>query len=119
VRNTFNLALPQPTVLQSWYRSINGEPGFTEEAFTVLEHHVSHQSPKPVICNLTLDEMAIRKQIEWDGKQFMGYVDIGTGVQDDTLPPATEAPVFMVVALFECKLEATSRILSTERSKWN
>jgi len=99
VRNTFNLALPHPSVLQSWYRSINGEPGFTEEAFTVLQHHVSHQSPKPVICNLTLDEMAIRKQIEWDGKQFRGYVDIGTGVQDDTLPPATEALVFMVVAL--------------------
>jgi len=43
--------------------------------------------------------MAIRKHVEWDGKEFRGYVDIGTGVQDDTLPPATEALVFMIVAL--------------------
>jgi len=46
-----------------------------------------------------MDEMAIKKHVEWDGKQFRGYVDIGTGVQDDTLPPATKALVFMVVAV--------------------
>ena len=44
-----------------------------------------------------MDEMAIEKHVEWDGKQFRGYADFGTGVQDDTLPPATEARVFMVV----------------------
>ena len=30
VRNTFDLALPHPTVIQNWYRSIEGEPGFTQ-----------------------------------------------------------------------------------------
>jgi len=99
VRNTFNLALPHPSVVQTWYRSIDGEPGFTKEAFDILQHQAVNQSPKPVLCNLTLDEMAIRKHVEWDGKQFRGYVDIGTGIQDDTLPPATEALVFMVVSL--------------------
>jgi hypothetical protein len=45
------------------------------------------------ICNLTLDEMAIRKHIEWDGSRFLGYVDIGTEVDE-----ASEALVFMLVA---------------------
>jgi hypothetical protein len=42
-----------------------------------------------------LDEMAIRKHVEWDGKQFRGNVDLGTGSNDDSLPEATDALVFM------------------------
>ena len=26
------------------------------------------------------DEVAIRKQVEWDGKKFAGYVDAGAGI---------------------------------------
>lgn len=48
---------------------------------------------------MTFDEMAIRKHVEWDGRRFRGYVDVGTDINDDTLPPATEALVFMVVTL--------------------
>ena len=44
-----------------------------------------------------LDEMAKRKHVEWDGKQFRGYVDLGTGINDDSLPEATDALVFMAV----------------------
>ena len=35
--------------------------------------------------------MSIRKPVEWDGKQFRGYVDLGTGINDDSLPEATDA----------------------------
>ncbi|CAB4015287.1 THAP domain-containing 9 [Paramuricea clavata] len=42
-----------------------------------------------VVCTLMLDEMSIRKHVEWDGKQFRGYVDLGTGINDDSLPEAT------------------------------
>jgi len=98
VRNTFNLALPHPKVIQNWYRSTEGEPGFTQESFDLLSRHVESNS-QPTICSLMLDEMSICKHVECDGKQLRGYVDIGTGVQDDSLPPATEALVFMVVAV--------------------
>ncbi len=30
VRKSFDLGLPHPTVIQSWYSSMNGEPGFTK-----------------------------------------------------------------------------------------
>ena len=46
-----------------------------------------------------VDEMAIKQQIEWDGKNFVGFVDIGSGVDDDTAPVATEALVLLVVSL--------------------
>ena len=45
--------------------------------------------------------MAIKKNIWWDGKKYHGYVDLGNGVVDDTLPPAKDALVFMVVSLNE------------------
>ena len=46
-----------------------------------------------------LDEMSIRKHVEWDGKQFRGYVDLGTGINDDSLPEATDTLVFMAVSV--------------------
>lgn len=44
------------------------------------------------------DEMAIKKQIEFDGKRMWGYVDIGIPIENDELIPASEALVIMVVA---------------------
>ena len=46
-----------------------------------------------------LDEMSIRKQIEWDGSQFVGFVNLGENLDDDSLPVASSALVFMVVPL--------------------
>lgn len=101
VRETFKLALPHPSMLQTWYRSVSGEPGFTKESFEVLRKHSdkAREKGKRLLCNLTMDEMAIKKHVEWDGHRFRGYVDIGTGVDDDSVPAATEALVFMLVAL--------------------
>ncbi|GFO20488.1 THAP domain-containing protein 9 [Plakobranchus ocellatus] len=52
-----------------------------------------------VLCSLMLDEMAIMKKIEFDGKKTFGFVDIGSGVTDDGAPAATQALVFMVVCV--------------------
>ena len=46
-----------------------------------------------------LDEMAIKKHVFWDGKRFRGYVDLGNDVDDDSLPVARDALVFMVVCV--------------------
>jgi hypothetical protein len=58
-----------------------------------------HSAGKEVICSLMLDEMSIRKAIEFDDKQFSAYVDMGTEITSEDLPPATSALVFMVVCL--------------------
>ena len=52
-----------------------------------------------VVCSLVFDEMAIRKHVEWNGTKFVGYVDVGTDIDDDSVPITTEALVFMVVSL--------------------
>lgn len=46
-----------------------------------------------------MDEMPIRHQVEWTGQKFCGYVDIGTGIDEDTLPEAKEALVSMLLAI--------------------
>ena len=45
-----------------------------------------------------IDEMAIRKHVEYSARKFHGYVDLGCGTVDDSLPPARDALVLMAVA---------------------
>jgi hypothetical protein len=102
VRKTFNLSLPHPSTLRCWYSSVNGEPGFTDEVFAALKIRVqqAHESGHELVCSLMLDEMSIRKHMQWDGYKFRGFVDIGTvDKTDDSAPPATEVLVFMIVSL--------------------
>jgi len=54
---------------------------------------------KQVICSLMMDEMAIRKKVEWSGQKYHGFVDLGTEMDDDSLPEAKEALVFLLVAV--------------------
>lgn len=86
VRETFECALPHPSTITKWYSSINGEPGFTGEAMNAIRAKANEAKTnnKQLLCNLVVDEMAIRKHLEWDGKKFRGYVDIGNGVDDDS-----------------------------------
>ena len=95
VRKSFDLGLPCAFVIRSWYSSMDGEPGFTKDAMTALKAKVlaAKRDGQEVVCVLMLDEMAIRKHVEWDGKRFHGFVDLGTGINDDSLPPATDALV--------------------------
>ena len=101
VRKTFDLQLPHPSVIRKWYSTIDGKPGFTAEAFCTLERKAKEAKANghELVCALMLDEMSIKKHIQWDGTRFHGYVDFGTECEDDTNPVATEALVFMVVPL--------------------
>ncbi|PIK43542.1 putative THAP domain-containing protein 9-like [Apostichopus japonicus] len=45
-----------------------------------------------------LDEVAIRKHVEYAHGQFHGYVDIGSGNSDDSAPVAKDALVLMAVS---------------------
>ena len=82
---------------------MDGEPGFTKEALTALQAKVlaGKRDGHKVLCSLMLDEMSIRKHVQWDGKaqKYCGFVDLGTDIDDDSLPDATEALVFMAVSV--------------------
>ena len=101
VRKCFDTCLPHPRTIGKWYKTVNGRPGFTKEAFEALTKRstASAAGGKRVVCSLMMDEVAIRQQLEWTGKDFQGYIDMGTGLDDDSLPLAKEALTFMVVAI--------------------
>ena len=101
VRKTFKLCLLHPSVIRSWYSSIDVSPGFTQATFSAFSEraNVAKANGKHVICSLMFDEMSIRKHIQWDGKRFTGFIDYGTGLADDSMPLATEALVLMAVSL--------------------
>ena len=85
VRKSFDL--PHASVIRSWYSSMDCEPGSTKDVLTAKRDN------QEVVCAL------IRKHVEWDGKCFRGYVDLGTGINDDSLPEATDTLVFMAVSV--------------------
>lgn len=101
VRETFDLALPHPETIRSWYSKISADPGFTQPAFSAIKSRVEDRKRegKETLCALMMDEVAIRKHVEYAAGKFHGYVDLGCGIVDDSLPPAKDALVLMIVAI--------------------
>jgi len=100
VRKQFNTMLPHVRTLSKWYSHVDAKPGFTSEALKMLTLKVKFAN-KPVICSLMLDEMAIRQQLDFDGQNYYGRVDLGTGLEYDSLELAKECLVFIVVSMNE------------------
>jgi hypothetical protein len=67
VRTKFDTFLLSTRTIGKWFQNINAEPGFTKEALKTKMQH----SEIPLLCALLIDEMAIRKHLEWDGKNIM------------------------------------------------
>ncbi|PIK44382.1 putative THAP domain-containing protein 9-like [Apostichopus japonicus] len=101
VRQMFGLALPHPRQIRAWYSRIDGAPGFTKPAFAALEakRKDNRAKGKETVCAVMLDEVAIRKHVEYAHGQFHGYVDIGSGNSDDSAPVAKDALVLMAVSV--------------------
>lgn len=94
VRKTFNTCLPSIKTLGKWYRSVDGHPGFTKEAFEALKFKAS-QAKEPIYCCIIFDEMKIERKVE---KTF-GYVDFGGTIDSDCKEECTDALVYLVVPL--------------------
>ncbi|VEN63851.1 unnamed protein product, partial [Callosobruchus maculatus] len=101
VRSTFNKALPHVKTISKWYSTVDASPGYMKEALVALKIKAAEasQENKRIFCSLVFDEMSIYNKIESDGRKTYGYVDLGTGSEADTGEEATEALVFMLVAL--------------------
>jgi len=52
---------------------VDGKPGFTQESFEAIKKEAGNNS---VYCNLVIDEMCIRQQVEIDSqKNIHGYIN--------------------------------------------
>ena len=73
-------------------RLVTQKLGFTEEAWTELKAKAlagQHDGQK-VVCSVKLDEIFIRKHVQYDGQKVRGYVDLGTVIEiHDSLPATT------------------------------
>lgn len=86
--------ISHPKTIYGWYKSINGESGFNEEALQSIKQR-AELVHYPLFGVLIFDEMAIRQHVEYDGQKFRGYVDLGPDIDcGDTI--AKEALVFLV-----------------------
>lgn len=102
VRQTFLFSLPHPSNLRKWSSSVECNPGFSTLCFDVLlkqKVEIGKAKNQKIICTLTLDEMSIKKKIEYDGSRNWGYVNVGVDLKNDDSEIATEALVIMVVAV--------------------
>ncbi|KAF9419514.1 hypothetical protein HW555_004014 [Spodoptera exigua] len=102
VRNSFNTVLPHPKTLSRWYKSVDCQPGFTTESLETIKVRCK-LAKKKLYASLSIDEMAIRKHVQWDGTKCHGYVDFGAAIDSpsDDSPLATEVLVFMVTCINE------------------
>jgi len=101
IRKTFKNLLPHPATIRKWCSVVHGEPGFTSEAFEAIRRKVN-ETHEPIICNITLDEMVIRKQTIYLNGKFYEGVDLGTGQDQndsDNVQQATNALVFLAVCM--------------------
>lgn len=83
VRRRFRL-LPCPRTIRSWLSSFDGSPGLTMQSFDTIAAKNSNCNTMQSIyklCALHVDEMEIKKQLDFDrtcGKVY-GFTDIGSG----------------------------------------
>jgi len=77
------MMLPSPRPVRDWLSSFNGQPGYTEQSFKTIAMKtggVDAWSYK--VCALQIDEMEIKKHLEYDRRsgQVYGFTDIGAGM---------------------------------------
>lgn len=101
VRKVFDTCLPHPRTLRKWYETVDGQAGLSTEAFNALKMKCAETASKGhrTVCSLMVDEMAIRQNIQWNKRNFEGFVDFGSGIDSDSLPQAKAAFVIMAVAI--------------------
>ncbi|KAG0428157.1 hypothetical protein HPB47_024867 [Ixodes persulcatus] len=89
--------LPHPSALRKWGAVIDGNPGFTRESF----NRVTQEAQKGrLLVSLMVGEMSIKKQVDWDGKEVIGYCDQGHGIlNNDCVAYAKHVLVFLAVAV--------------------
>ena len=73
IRSCFGDALPSTRTVQRWCSKVDASPGFNRPALDHLTSLVlkAKQNGKSLACSLTVDEMAVRKYMEFKGNNIM------------------------------------------------
>lgn len=96
--------MPSISTIRKWYSVIDGKPGFSAEAFTALKLKSieANTNGEQILGCIMFDEVAIRKQVEFDehNNRSTGQVNFGTNVdQSGEIEYAKDALVYMVTGV--------------------
>lgn len=99
VRNNFLKFLPHSQTIRKWFSKIDFSPGISKPILDNLKVMIDKHTAKGVKLQfgVQVDEMSIKKGIEWDGKRYHGQIDLG--LQNEETEEATYALVIMLVSL--------------------
>jgi len=104
VKDELHLPLPSKRTICRWLSHVSGKPGFTKEAWLLMEKRLEGSDAyRYRTCLLMLDEMSIRKHTSWNVHEGLpeGFVDVGAGCIDgDMAPVAKNVLVFMLVGIY-------------------
>lgn len=103
VRRSFINILPHPSTIRKWYYSIDGSPGISQPALDCLTKKAREAIEKnhTILCGLQIDDMSIKKQVDFNGREYIGFINFGTKLDSDELPLAKDVVVIMAVAINE------------------
>lgn len=102
LREKFDDHLPHTGTIRQWYAnsSVSGEAGLCRQSFEILSEKAAELKAKgkELMCTLILDEMSIRKHLQWSGSHttFLGQINYGFRPECMEVPLANNALVFMV-----------------------
>lgn len=101
VRKAFMNILPHESTIRSWHTNVHGFPGICKPALEFLKEKVKNAREKNeiILCSLIIDEVAIRKKVEWFKNEYVGYINFGKKMNDSHVPEASSAIVLMLVAV--------------------
>lgn len=106
VRATFNMALPAPATISSWFSKIDCQPGYSAPSINSLKirsNKYYEENERKLLCSLIIDEMSLKKELVCDRntQKIWGYTDYGCEDIEinNEQELAREALVLMVVAV--------------------
>lgn len=102
VRAKFGNNLPHRATIRKWYANSNvsGDAGFCAQSLKIVTEaaKVLKASGTEPMCALLMDEMSIRKHLQWDSSQksFLGQITYGFRPEFTECPVANNALVYML-----------------------
>lgn len=92
-------SLPHPQTIRKWYSNIDFNTGISKPILDNLRNMIIKNAAKNIKLQfgLQVDEMSIKRSVEWDGKKYRGHVDLG--LENEESEEATYALVYMIVCL--------------------
>jgi len=101
VRESFNNTLPHPQTVRRWFSTVNFSPGINKSVLINIKNMIESErsKDKELQFGMQVDEMSLKKQIEFKHGECYGLVDIGGSNNTGKSEEASYALVFMLVCL--------------------